>query len=131
MREDIEKYILACAPCSMYKNSRRAPQGKRAAMQIPRQVAESYNIDFLTDLPCAIEHNFNMCMIVVDRFSQRIFCVPTWKYATESMVVEQFHNEISCRYVRGVPRELILTAIYVLLGLRARPKCSRRRSSCD
>ena len=46
MREDIEKYIRACAPCSMYKKSRRAPQGKRAAMQIPRQVAESYNIDF-------------------------------------------------------------------------------------
>ena len=96
MREDIEKYIRACAPCSMYKKSRRAPQGKRAAMQIPRQVAESYNIDFLTDLPGATEQNFNMCMIVVDRFSQRVFCVPTWKHATGSMVAEQFHDEISC-----------------------------------
>jgi hypothetical protein len=107
MREDIEKYIRACAPCSIYKKSQRAPQGKRAAMQSPRQVAESYNIDFLTDLPCATEQNFNMCMIVVDRFSQRLFCVPTWKHATGSMVAEQFHNEISCRHVRGVPRELI------------------------
>jgi hypothetical protein len=74
IREDIEKYIRACAPCSMYKKSRRAPQGKRAAMQIPRQVAQSYNIDFLTDLPRETEQNFDMCMIVVDRFSQRVFC---------------------------------------------------------
>ena len=84
----------------MYKKSRRAPQGKRAAMQIPRQVAESYNIDFLTDLPRATEQNFDMCMIVVDRFSQRVFCVPIWKHATGSVVAEQFHDEISCKHAR-------------------------------
>jgi hypothetical protein len=64
----------------------------------------------IATISSATEQNFrilNMRLIVVDRFSQRVFLVPTWKHATGSMVVEQFHDEISCRHMRGVPRELI------------------------
>jgi len=107
MDQDIGKYVKSCTCCQMNKKNRRAPQGKRAAMQIPRQIAESYNIDFLTDLPPATEQKFDMAMIVVDRFSQRVFVIPTWKIATGPMCAEQFHDEITCRNVRGVPRELI------------------------
>jgi hypothetical protein len=67
--------------------------------------------DFLTDLPPATEQKFDMAMIVVDRFSQRVFVIPTWKIARGPMCAEQFHDEITCRNVRGVPmgvpRELI------------------------
>ena len=64
-------------------------------------------VNFLTDLPPATKQKFDMAMIVVDRFSQRVFVIPTWKIATGPMCAEQFHDEITCRNVRGVPRELI------------------------
>jgi hypothetical protein len=64
------------------QETRRAPHGKRAAIQIAHQIGESYNIDFLTDLPPPTEQKFDTAMIVVDRFSQRIFVIPTWKIAT-------------------------------------------------
>jgi hypothetical protein len=76
-------------------------------MQIPCHIAKSYNINFLTDLQPATEQKFDMAMIVVDRFSQRVFVIPTWKIAAEPMCAEQFHDEITCRNVCGVPRELI------------------------
>ena len=45
-----------------------------------------------------------MAMIVVDRFSQRVFVISTWKIATGPMCAEPFHDEITCRNVRGVPK---------------------------
>ena len=48
-----------------------------------------------------------MAMVVIDKFLQRLFIIPTWKKAIGAMVAEQFHDEITCREVRGVPRELI------------------------
>ena len=107
MDRDIRKYVGACTCCQMNKKSRRAPTGKRASMQIPHAPMESYNIDFLTDLPPATDLKYDMAMVVLDRFSQRLFIIPTWKKATGAMVAEQFHDEITCREVRGVPRELI------------------------
>ena len=48
-----------------------------------------------------------MAMIVLDRFSQRLFVLPTRKTATGEMCAELFHDEITCRAVRGCPREVI------------------------
>ena len=48
-----------------------------------------------------------MAIIVRDRFSQRLFIVPTRKKTTDALVAKQFYDEITCRAVRWVPRELI------------------------
>ena len=77
MDRDIRKFVGACTCCQMNKKSRRAPTGKRASMQIPHAPMESYNIDFLTDLPPATDLKYDMAMVVLDRFSQRLFTIPT------------------------------------------------------
>ena len=107
MDQDIRRFIKSCTCCQMNKKSRRQPTGLRAALQIPNEPMESYNIDFLTDLPPATDQKFDMAMIVLDRFSQRLFVLPTRKTATGEMCAELFHDEITCRAVRGCPREVI------------------------
>ena len=94
MRQDVETFISSCSVCQMNKKNRQKPQGEMQTLQIPKRIFQSYNIDFLTDLPAATEAKYDMLMIVVDHHSTRLFAIPTWKRSTGSIVAEQFYDEI-------------------------------------
>ena len=76
-------------------------------MQLPTRIGESYNIDFITDLPPSGTDGFDSILTIVDRFSQRVFCIPRHSEATAEHVAQMFYDVIVCEHGRGVPRETI------------------------
>jgi len=77
MMKSVETFVEACPQCQMYKKNRRKQQGPLQTLQIPTAPCQSYSIDFMTDMPQATEQKFDRALMVVDRFSQRIFVLPT------------------------------------------------------
>ena len=88
MLKSVETFVEACPQCQMYKKNRRKQQGPLETLQIPAAPCQSYSIDFLTDLPHATEQRYDRALMVVDRFSQRIFVLPTKSTFTAIMVWE-------------------------------------------
>ena len=107
MKEDIQKYISACEVCQQHKTRRQSKHTKMSVMQLPTRIGESYNLDFITDLPPSGTDKFDTILTVVDRFSQRLFCLPTHADATAEIVTQMFYDVIVCEHGRGIPRELI------------------------
>ena len=107
MMKSVETFVEACPQCQMYKKNRRKQQGPLQTLQIPTAPCQSYSIDFMTDMPQATDQKYDRALMVVDRFSQRIFVLPTKSTYTADMVWETFFDEICCRQCRGTPVELV------------------------
>eukprot|EP01050_Picozoa_sp_SAG11_P021993 SAG11_NODE_4040_length_2092_cov_2.909684_3_plen_244_part_00 len=61
----------------------------------------------ITDLPESGPQRYNFCLIIVDRHSQRVFHIHTWKTSKAEDVARQFYDEIVCKQDRGFPKEII------------------------
>jgi hypothetical protein len=107
MKVDVQKYISACEVCQQHKIRRQNKSTKITIMQLPSKIGESYNLDFITDLPPSGSDKFDQILTIVDRFSQRVFCIPTHSEATAADVSQIFYDVIVCEHGRGVPKELI------------------------
>ena len=75
---DVALMIKACEKCQVSKIDRRKPQGLMNPVAQPLNIAQHYNIDFVGPIPRSCNGNHCM-MIVVDRFSRRLFLYPTSK----------------------------------------------------
>ena len=108
MRADVEDYVSSCAECQRFKNGRQKPQGKAIPTQTPMRPGTHYSIDFMTGLPKSGRHAHDAILVVVDRFSKKVRCIPTWKNATGKVVAELFVNHVVLGPDgNGVPLEII------------------------
>eukprot|EP01052_Picozoa_sp_SAG31_P000101 SAG31_NODE_3_length_45830_cov_42.279701_28_plen_748_part_00 len=107
MKQDVQKYIGACETCQQHKIRRQRKNTKITIMQLPSKIGESYNLDFITDLPPSGSEKHDQILTIVDRFSQRVFCIPTHSEATAADIAQTFYDVIVCEHGRGVPKELI------------------------
>jgi hypothetical protein len=107
MKNDIAKFISGCAMCQKHKIRRQANLTETELVQVPGRIGDSYNVDFITKLPGSGPQQYDMIMVAVDRFSQRVFAVPMHESATGADAATAFYDEIVCRHGRGQPREII------------------------
>eukprot|EP01050_Picozoa_sp_SAG11_P036302 SAG11_NODE_13741_length_641_cov_2.287823_1_plen_121_part_01 len=107
MKRDVQKFTAACTFCQKFKVRRAAKLTKLEPVQLPMRPGDSYNIDFITDLPASGSEKHDFCLIVVDRFSQRVFSINSWKTVTGEQIAKQFYDEIVCNQGMGFPKELI------------------------
>ena len=105
MSRDVENYVQSCDTCQSSKKSRQLKGGKLVPLLLPLTHGTHYSMDFLTDLPSATASEFNCCLVVVDRFSKRVYLIPTWKTADSEITAELFFANV-VRH-NGAPLELV------------------------
>ena len=103
---DVKIMLKACESCQVSKIDRQKPQGLMNPVAQPLNIAQHYNIDFIGPLPRSSNGNHCM-MIVVDRFSRRVFLYATSKYATSEDVGNLIVDELFMREGRGIPSVII------------------------
>ncbi|MBW0482783.1 hypothetical protein O181_022498 [Austropuccinia psidii MF-1] len=105
LEQELSEYINTCERCQ--KGNRK--QGKKYGL--PQHIEESknpwktINIDWVTGLVPGGKENFNACLIIVDRLSKSVRCLPCHKEDTAMDTALLFWNNIisTC----GVPKIII------------------------
>jgi len=105
LNTDVRDFINKCEVCDVNKSNRRAKPGFLQPLEKPYSPQTHYSMDFKTDLPQSGRDRFNTLLVVVDRFSKRLFLIPTWKNASAIMVAEQFFERVVRD--RGMPVEIV------------------------
>ena len=109
MNTSVSKFILSCEHCQNNKIDRQKPQGLLHPVQTPTQPGQSYNMDFLTDLPSSIKarSKYDTLWVIVDRCSTRCYGIPCRKNDTAEHLVDLFIDHIVLEHNNGMPIELI------------------------
>ena len=76
-------------------------------MQRPSRIGESYNLDFITNLPPSGSEKHDSILSVTDRFSQRVFAIPVHSEMTAEDCATIFFDVIVCEHGRGIAKELV------------------------
>ena len=105
MMNDIKSFVGSCEECQSSKISRQAKGGLLVPLEIPATHGTHYGMDFLTDLPASGRDEHDTCFVVIDRFSKRIYLIPTWKNASAAVTAELFFLHV-VRH-KGIPLALV------------------------
>lgn len=125
MTEDINKYVRGCRKCQQTKIFPAKPQGELHPNEIPHKPFQIISVDFLTDLPSS--QGYDSIMIVVDRFSKRVYTAPCNKTINSEGTARLF-KDVVWRY-EGLPETTIsdrgpqfvsefTKELYKLLGIK-------------
>ncbi|MBW0475745.1 hypothetical protein O181_015460 [Austropuccinia psidii MF-1] len=129
-REHISLILQECHdfPYMGHENRKHGEKyGLLQHIEEPKHPWETINIDWVTGLVPGGKENFNACLIIVDRFSKNVRCLPFHKEDTSIDTALLFWNNIisTC----GVPKIIISdrdpkftskfwTNLYEILGTR-------------
>ena len=105
LSKDVESFVSSCEACQASKKSRLQKGGTLVPLLIPLSHGTHYSCDFLTDLPKAGSLEHNTCLVIVDRFSKRVYLIPTWKKADSEITAGLFFDTIVRQ--NGAPLELV------------------------
>jgi hypothetical protein len=125
LTDDVNKYVKGCRKCQQTKVFPAKPQGELHPNEIPHKPFQIISVDFLTDLPAS--QGYDSIMIVVDRFSKRVYTAPCNK-ALNSEGTARLFKDVVWRY-EGLPETVIsdrgpqfvsefTRELYKLLGIR-------------
>ena len=101
----VHEYIRTCQACQKNKIDRQSPQGLLNSLQQPTRSGTHYSMDFVTHLPMSSRHEYTAIMVIVDRFSKRIWTIPTWDIANAELTAELFMKHII--YENGICIEIV------------------------
>jgi hypothetical protein len=103
---DVKDMVKACHECNVSKISRQPPQGLLQPVEVPLQIAQSYNIDRIGPFPESKNGN-HMLMIVVDRFSRWVWLEALKVTCTSEQFADIFVNRVVLRGGRGIPESIV------------------------
>ena len=103
--KDVTDYIQSCEGCQKNKINRQKPSGYLQQLQKPTRPGTHYSLDFMTGLPQSSRELFDSILVVVDRYSKRVWTIPTHATADARLTAEQFIRHIV--YENGIPIELV------------------------
>eukprot|EP01050_Picozoa_sp_SAG11_P017757 SAG11_NODE_2596_length_3183_cov_12.191310_1_plen_102_part_10 len=86
MSKDISTIIGECEKCQTNKVDRQRPQGLIQQLAIPARPGTHYSMDLITHLPKSGRNEYTVVFIIVDRFSKRIWLIPTHDTCTAPML---------------------------------------------
>jgi len=104
--KEVTQMCKACCECNQAKIDRAKPQGLLQPVQTLVAIAQSYNVDLLGPFPESKNGNHKM-FIVVDRFSRRVWLLPTPMSITSEGLAEKFVKELMLKEGRGLPLSLV------------------------
>ena len=138
IRHDIHAYLAACIKCQQNKINRRAPQGLLQSLAVPRRPGTHYALDFVTHLPFSSREEYDALLVIVDRFSKRVWLIPTWGTASAEVTAMLFLKHII--YENGIAIEIVSdrdskftskfwTAFHAHLGTALKLSSARHQST--
>ncbi|MBW0460925.1 hypothetical protein O181_000640 [Austropuccinia psidii MF-1] len=103
--QEFSKYINTCERCQMANRKPGKKYGLLQHIEEPKTPWETINMHWVTRLVPEGKENFNACLIIVDRFSKSVRCLPCHKEDTAMDTALLFLNNIisTC----GVPKIII------------------------
>ncbi|MBW0528654.1 hypothetical protein O181_068369 [Austropuccinia psidii MF-1] len=102
---ELSKYINTCKRCQQDNRKHGKKYGLLQHIEEPKHPWEIINIDWVTGLVPGGKENFNECLVMVDRYSKSVRCLPFHKEDTAMDTAFLFWNNIisTC----GVPNIII------------------------
>ncbi|MBW0466012.1 hypothetical protein O181_005727 [Austropuccinia psidii MF-1] len=103
--QELSEYIKTCERCQKANRKHGKKYGLLQHMGEPKHPWETINMDWVTGLVPGGNENYNACLIIVDRFSKSMRCLPCHKEDTAMDTALLFWNNIisTC----GVPKIII------------------------
>ncbi|MBW0582433.1 hypothetical protein O181_122148, partial [Austropuccinia psidii MF-1] len=103
--QELGEYINTCERCQKANRKHGKKYGLLQHIEEPKHPWETINIDWVTGLVPGGKENYNACLIIVDRFSNSMRCLPFHKEDTAMETTLLFWNNIisTC----GVPKSII------------------------
>ncbi|MBW0538519.1 hypothetical protein O181_078234 [Austropuccinia psidii MF-1] len=103
--QELSEYINTCERCQKENRKHGKKYGLLQHIEEPKHPWETINMDWVTGLVPGGKENYNSCLIIVDRFSKSMRCVPCHKEDTAMDTALLFWNNIisTC----GVPKIII------------------------
>ncbi|MBW0461291.1 hypothetical protein O181_001006 [Austropuccinia psidii MF-1] len=125
--KELSKYINTCERCQKENRKYGKKYGLLQHIEEPNKPWETINMDCITGLVPGGKENFNACLVIVDRYSKSVRCLPCHKEDTEMDKALLFWNNII--YTCGVPKIIIsdrdpkftsesCTNLYEMLGTK-------------
>lgn len=103
MAGDIRRFCRTCELCQRNKAAQRIPHAPSEPLETPSLPWESVSLDFM-DLPMSTRGHDSV-LVVTDRFSGMLHCVPTTRTATARDTVDLMLTEVV--RLHGVPRSIV------------------------
>ncbi|MBW0513189.1 hypothetical protein O181_052904 [Austropuccinia psidii MF-1] len=103
--QELSEYINTCERCQKANRKHGKKYGLLQLIEEPKHPWETINMDWVTGLVPGGKENYNSCLIIVDRFSKSMRCLPCHKEDTAMDTALLFWNNIisTC----GVPKIII------------------------
>ncbi|MBW0490119.1 hypothetical protein O181_029834 [Austropuccinia psidii MF-1] len=103
--QELSEYISTCERCQNAKRKHGKKYGLPRHKEEPKNPWETINIDWVTGPVPGGKENFNSCLIIADRFSKSMRCLPGHKEDTAMNTALLLWNNIisTC----GVPKIII------------------------
>ncbi|MBW0526724.1 hypothetical protein O181_066439 [Austropuccinia psidii MF-1] len=103
--QESSKYIKTCERCQAANRKHWKKYGLLQHIEEHKHPWETINMDWVTGLVPGAKENFNACLIIVDRFSKIMRCLPCHKEDTAMDTALLLWNNIisTC----GVPKIII------------------------
>ncbi|MBW0490296.1 hypothetical protein O181_030011 [Austropuccinia psidii MF-1] len=100
--QELSEYINTCERCQKAKRKHGKKYGLLQNKEELKHPRETINKDWVTGLVPGGKENFNACLIIVDRFSESVRCLPCHKEDTDMDTSFVFWNNII--FTCGVPK---------------------------
>jgi transposase InsO family protein len=104
MSEDVKEYIKSCPICISNKARNDNPNGLLQPISHPPKRWQQVSMDLITQLP-RTQNGFDAILVVVDKSSKMIHCIPTTTTVTAPQLASLFFREI-IRF-HGLPSSII------------------------
>lgn len=124
MTKFVNEYVDTCDVCQCTKVFPQKPQGPLHPLDPPGSPWESVSTDFIVKLP--ICEGFDSIMVVVDRHSGQVHCIPTREAMDAEEHVQEYIRDVFRHH--GCPKQMIsdrrsvfaskfLHAVYSAIGI--------------
>ncbi|MBW0535318.1 hypothetical protein O181_075033 [Austropuccinia psidii MF-1] len=116
-KQEFSEYINTCERCQKANRKHGKKYELLQHIEEPKHPRETINMDWVTGLVPGGKENFNACLIIVDRFSKSMSCLPCHKEDTAMDTALLFWNNIISTY--GLAERMIQTMEDILRGFCA------------
>jgi hypothetical protein len=103
IKTDTKNDVKGCSECQKNKIIHQPGHVSLSPLPIPKQPWQEISIDMIGPLPKS--DNYDLILVIVDRFSKMIHLIPTKTSLSSSKLAEIYKKEVW--HLHGIPRRII------------------------
>lgn len=104
LARDVADYVRSCPVCQATKADQQRPIGLLQPLPVPQHPWESISLDFIMGLPTT-RKGHNAVLVVVDRLSKYLVCIPTTRTITAPQTAELLLQHVIA--LHGWPKSIV------------------------